>query len=332
MRIVYRQSEEPLSGDLLVVTHSDRRVELDRCGLNDLVRRYAKPGRLPAKTPFHELKPSIKASPHLGQVTIWRFEEGDFRRPRLVAHLHPESYKPQHAIWRDGRLWIIGVENVEVYDARLRRVGFVTDPWMAGGHTVNSDGNGTMITTWSASDSVILVDAHRLEVRAAWRLPESIYGHNYPLQRTDSVIDHYVHNDLQLTHVNGAWPYRGGVLVSMLIPGAIGWFSPAGEYTELLRGYVACHGVRTDHRDRIYFCDSCVGTLNWLDQTHRVSERLDLRSVWLHDAEELAPHVYAACVADRNTVEIVDARTARTLHVIAGDEFGESTQFVSYGS
>lgn len=338
MRVAYRRSDEPLAGPLLVVTHSDRRVELDRCGLNYLTRRYANPDRLSAPPPFAELKPSAKASPHLGQVTIWRFLGGDFRQPQLVAHLVPDPepgspgrYKPQHAVWKDGRLWVVGVEQVQVFDARLSLVRTLTDPWMAGGHTINADGGGAMISTWSGSDSVIVIDAETFAVKHAWRLPEALYGRNYPLSRTDSVVDHFVPNDLQLTHVNAAWPHNGGVLVSMLIQGAIGWFSPRGEYRELLRGYVACHGVRASRRGQVYFSDSCLGTINFLDETYRVESRLDLDSRWLHDAEEVAPDLFAACVADRNTVEIVDRVTAKTRHVIAGHEFGESTQFVSYG-
>jgi len=325
-----RVDRVPRDERVLCVVHTDRAVELDRCDLNFLTARYASPERLRSLPPFESLRPSREASPHLGAISLWAIDDHDWHRPTLIAHLRPESYKPQHALWRDGLLWVVGVEEIHLYDAQFAHVATLSDPWMAGGHSIAPTSNGTMITTWSASDSIIEVHAASLEVQNVWRLNDVGYGTNYPLERTDSVIDHYVHNDLQLTHINAAWPRRDGILVSLLIPGAIGMLRSDGEYREIARHYVGCHGVRVDHAERIYFCDSTVGTINFIDDQGRLLERYDCHSRWLHDALELAPGVFAAGLSDRNAVEITDWERRERVGDIDGSAFGEGVQSLAW--
>lgn len=316
---------------LLCVTHTERPVELDRCNLNFLTRRYTDPNRLPPTVPFESLTPSSNHSPYLGDVTVWEFVGGDLRTPRLLAHLHPEDYKPQFALWFKQRLWILGVEILEVYDSTLSRLAIVRDPWLAGAHTIVPDRRGHLLVSCSASDSVLVIDEDTYEVVQALRMPQALYGYNYPLSRQDSVVDHYIINDYQLTHLNSAWPWRNGILVSTLMQGAIGWFDQNGDYEELLRGFVGCHGVRVTETDQIYFCDSCLGSVVFLTPNLGEERRLNTGSLWLHDAQQLGCQSFALSVADRNSVEIMDFITGEVLSVIPCGDFGKGTQFVSYG-
>jgi hypothetical protein len=163
-------------------------------------------------------------------------------------------------------------------------------------------------------------------------LPEAIYGTNYPLSREHSVVEHFIPNDLQLTHLNCAYPWRGGILISTLIQGAVGWFDPAGEYRELMRGYVGCHGAKVDRRnDRIFFSDSCLGVIVFLDAEYRVADRVLLGSTWLHDAEQIEGSLFAAAVSDRNLISFVDVDKREILAEIPCEQYGQSTQFLYYG-
>jgi hypothetical protein len=140
-------------------------------------------------------------------------------------------------------------------------------------------------------------------------------------------------NDFQLTHINCAYPWRSGILVSTLIQGAIGWFDEHGQYQELLRGLVGCHGVRIDQRNsRMFFCDSCLGTVVFLSSDYRIEHRVSTGSVWLHDAEQVSPDVFALSVADRNQIEIIEFSSRKVLTIAPCGDFGNSTQLISYGS
>lgn len=320
-----------LSGPLLCVTHSQRAVDLARCSRDFLAHRYRNPDRLPPRTPFRELPPAAAASPFKGDVTVWSLR--DVRRPRLAAHLAFRDHKPQHAIWHGGRLWVLGCECLEVFDpadGQLQQAGRVEDPWLSGGHTIWPDGRGSLLASCSASDAVLVVDMSSLIVSGAWRLPEALYGSNYPLVRSMSVVDHYIDNDKQLTHVNAAVPWQDGWLVSLLIQGAIGHRAPDGSYRELVRGYIGCHGVRAEG-DRVVFCDSCAGALLQWRPGGEVMELANLATRWLHDAQPVGGGVWAFAVADRNTVELRDLAGQEVVAVIDAAPFGESTQFLWYG-
>ena len=333
MRILYRRRMASWNYPLLCITHTDRPVDLKRCSLNFLELRYSAVNRLPPAEPFEALTPSREHSPHLGSITIWRFMDSHFGRPQLLAHLRPEEYKPQFAIWYRQRLWVLGVQELEVYDSNLSRLALIGDPWLSGAHTLVPDNRGNLLASCSASDSVLVIDQDTHQIVNTLRMPESWYGFNYGLARTDSVVDHYIVNDYQLTHLNCAWPWRQGILVSTLIQGAIGWFSEDGDYTELLRGFVGCHGARADERTgNIYFADSCLGAVILLSSDFTIRRRVDANSVWLHDAQQLQGDVFALSLADRNHVEIVDFSTRQKLAVIPCGEYGSSTQFVHYGA
>jgi hypothetical protein len=334
MKVAYRAKNAGWGQKLLCITHSDRPIEGHYRSLNYLEKRFNRSNRLPPTEPFETLWHISNFSPFLGQVTIWGFVNGNFSKPRLLAHLvpNPEGYKPQFATWYNNKLWILGIEGVDVYDADFSRITVITDPWLSGGHTIVPDNKGHLLVSCSGSDSILVIDENSFEVIKTFRVPEPIYGKNYSLSRQDSTVDHYIDNDSQLTHINCAWPWNGDILVSNFIQGAIGRFSTNGEYSELVRGFVGCHGTRIDHRTgQIYFCDSCVGTLVFLTRDYSIDYRIDAESTWLHDAQQLDGNIFALAVADRNQIEIVDTSSRQTIAKISGENFGYTTQFISYG-
>jgi hypothetical protein len=321
----------PLQDDrrYFCIVHSDRPAQLDQCDLNYLERRYSRPDRLPPRETFETLPAAATFTSFGGEITIHDLGESRFEPPRLVARMRPDQYKPQHAIWRAGRLWVVGVDRIEIYDRRLDPVARIDDPWLAGGHTIFPDGKGRMLVSCSSSDSVLVIDQATLSVIGAHRMPESLYGHNYALKRTDSVVDHYISNDAQLTHINCAYPWRDGILTSCLIHGAIGWFDSEGRYEELLRGFVGCHGGRVNTSGEIYFCDSALGALTIVDSRMRISQRIGTGSRWLHDATQIHGTLYALALYDRQQVWFIDSVTRETVCVLDCGPFG-SPQFLGY--
>jgi hypothetical protein len=320
---------EPLSADesYFCITHSDRPTALDKCDLNYLEMRFARRDRLPPKEPFKSLTPA--KDPYGGEVTIYSIGAEGRDTPRLIARFRPHGFKPAHATWRNGRLWITATAHIEVYDEHLKSIARIDDPWLAGLHTIIPDGCGRMLVSCAASDSVIIIDEQSMSVSQAIRLPEKIYGRNYALSRADSVVDHYITNDLQITHVNCAAPWRGGIVTSSLIPGAIGWFDEDGHYSELVRGFVGCHGVRASSTGELYFSDSCVGTVVFLSPEMRVKRRLRTESFWLHDAVEVAPELFALALFDKKEVRFIDATTRNMVYCIDCTEHG-GPQFLAF--
>jgi hypothetical protein len=90
---------------------------------------------------------------------------------------------------------------------------------------------------------------------------------NYELTPAMPVNRHYIHNDIQLGHLNSAYPDgKNGCYLSTLAQGDIGHVSEDGQYEVLARGYVGCHGIRVAQNGRdLYFSDSCSGRAycNW---------------------------------------------------------------------
>jgi hypothetical protein len=330
MESLVAESREALRDDrrYLCVVHSDRPLQLEQCELNFLERRYERADRLPPREPFEALAPARTFAAFGGEVTVHDIGRDGRDPPRLAARLRPPRGKPQHAVWHERRLWVLGAERIEVYDDRLVLVATIEDPWLAGGHTIAPDARGHMLVSCSASDSVLVVDEAGLRVVDALRMPERLYGRNYELGRADSVVDHYIGNDAQLTHINSAQPWREGILTSALIPGAIGWFDRERRYHELLRGFVGCHGARAVSAEEFHFCDSCLGALVFADSRGRVLRRIATGSKWLHDAVRVGGDVYALALYDRRQVWFVDAATRETLYVVDCESFG-SPQFLS---
>jgi hypothetical protein len=316
---------------LLCVTHSDRPMHEPSTDLNYLERRFGSPLRLPPSQPFETLEPASAFTPFLGAVTVYDIGTAGDRPPELVCAFRPGTYKPSHAMWHADRLWVLGTEHIEVYDAHLNSVRAIRDPWLAGAHTIVPDDRGRVLVSCSASDAILAFDQATGDLAQVWRVPEEWYGRNYPLARGQSVVDHYIHNDLQLTHINCAWPWRGGLLVSLLIQGAIGWSDGNGGYREIVRGFVGCHGVRVrSDIEEIYFADSCSGMVVFLDLQGTVIRRVGTGSRWLHDAVQVRDDLFAVAPFDHNDVVLLNVATREVVCRIPCAGRG-GPQFLSFG-
>jgi len=155
------------------------------------------------------------------------------------------------------------------------------------------------------------------EVEQVLRLPCDLYGFNYDLGPKTDLRLHYVNNNRQTTHVNGAWPLPGGksVLVSTLIQGAIGRFDlESGDYTEITQGFIGCHGVRINSSGQTYFADSCQGRLVFLDDKGAVTRQFETGSKWLHDVTQIGDDIYAFSMADSNELHFYDIGTGERLY------------------
>jgi hypothetical protein len=312
----------------LCISHNSRPMDFPQCSLNFLTRRYASPERLRNPPPLESLRDASDAG-YVGNVTVWDMGDDPAAQPRLVSYVR-RNYKAQHTILlEDQRLLICGTEHLELCDLDGRELGRMSDPWFAGGHTVCPLASGRVAVTCSAPDAVLIFDLASGRADAL-RIPSPFYGHNYDLRRDDNLHAHYITNDLQRTHINGAVPFEDGFLVSMLIPGAIGHLKYDGSYSELTRGFVGCHGVRTrPDRDGFYFADSCTGALVDMDGRGRIRRRFSVASRWLHDCEWVSGDLYLFCLSDANVVELWDIASEKLVWTLPMSAYGVNTQFSS---
>ncbi len=330
MRIIYRHKNVDWNQKLLCVAHTSREFNAALCTLNSIDERLKNLDRLSKKPSFESLSHIKTQRPYDGDITIWDFPNGNFLSPRLIAQIRPDS-KPQYAIWYKHKLWILCDDVLEVYDYRLKLIACICDPWMAGTHTIVPDHMGHLIVSCAASDSILFVDETSYQVVRALRLPEAIYGTNYYLSRTDSVVEHYIPFDLHLAHINGAWPQGQDVLISTW-RGEIGKFSKNGQYSELIQGFSGCHGVRTfQDREGIYFCDSSLGTILFWTKDNKIDRRIATDSCWLRDAQQLNGRYFMLSLTDKNCLQIMDIVERKVLHSISCDTFGNGTELIYYG-
>ncbi len=320
-----------MSQRLLCLTHSQRGMDYERATLNFLSARYARPDRLRNLPPLETL-PHETVQGYIGNVTLWDWNGQPGDAPRLRAFIS-KPYKAQHACIARGKLLICGTAFLEIYPAAGpydRPEATLTHPWFAGGHTVAVDPQGRIAVSCSAPDAVLFFDWDGSYL-GAWCLPHELYGPGYILSGDEDLRAHYIGNDLQIAHLNAAFPHGDGLICSSLIPGAIGSFSAQGEYRELLRGFVGAHGARAHSDGGFYFCDSCNGLLIECDAEARIRRRFKLDSVWLHDAECVGPDLFICAPSDRNTFELWDVRTQQRHWTLRCEEYGATTQFISVG-
>jgi hypothetical protein len=207
----------------------------------------------------------------------------------------------------------------------------IDDNWFGGLHTVFAVNDDVCIVSSAGADAVLWVDLSARRVIRRWRLPAQLYGVNYELSPDMSVADHYIHNDIQLGHLNCAYPDgRGGCFISTLIQGDIGHVDQAGNYSLLDRGYVGCHGVRLAHNGRdLYFADSCSGRLMRIEPGRRAGEVTRVDSKWLHDVEQVDVNLFWFCLGDKNEAALIDVTHDRELGRFAFGNRGADVQFAS---
>jgi hypothetical protein len=251
------------------------------------------------------------------------------------------SFKIQHAT-QVGEQLVLCCENflavLPIADAPLENVSLhpgsscrIDDNWFSGLHTVFPVNDDVCLVSSSGADAALWVDLRSRKVIRRWRLPSELYGGNYELTPAMSVARHYIHNDIQLGHLNCAYPDgNDGCYVSTLAQGDIGHVDEKGRYSLLARGFVGCHGVRLAmDRRSLYFSDSCGGRLMQLGLDGSVRERWSVNSSWLHDVEQADRDLYLFCLGDRNEVALVDLTNGQERGRFAFTNRGANVQFVS---
>lgn len=311
---------------IFCVTHSSRAFHEARCTTNAFEQRFREAAALP---PFESLPGLDSAVPYRGGLTLWRLDEFS-SQPRLeCVHDYRPDYKVQSAAFHGNRLLVYGSDRLEIFSPGFKRVTTVTDPWLVGGHTVFVDEAGHAWLTSAPANAVLRYDPKKQKIVERLSMPKQ-YGPHYQLDESSNLHDHYVPTDLQATHVNCAFPWQGGVLVTLLRPGAVGYFDGDRQYEEWFHGFRGCHGGKIDaQRREILLTDSAQGTA-WfwdLDQ-RRVQRRLEIPSAWLHDVHPCGNGRYAATLGDQNVLRVV-AEDGTTICETHCDDYGESVMFVS---
>lgn len=315
---------------LLTLTHSSRGTNLARCSAEFLARRFGGPGRLSSLPAFDTLPPPEVL--YSGAVSFHRLEEDARGQIRVrAAGSYRSRDKIQHVAMLGATDVLVGFEQrierrrlpapwkdlPEVDLARAARIATYTHPHLFGLHTVAPLPDGRIAVSASDADAVLVLDIESGRFGPTLPLPADLYGRGYELTPEHDLRRHGIGDDLQTTHVNAAHPADGGraVVVSTLIQGAIGKFDLAsGTYAEITRGFVGCHGARTNAEGEIYFADSTTGCLVVLDAAGQVARRFDAGSAWLHDAVQIRGPIYAFALADKNELTLWDIDRGELLY------------------
>ncbi len=301
----------------IFLTHTSRKWDRMRCTRDYLKQRHSDPCRLHRLPRFEEL-PSLRNQQLYsgGMTSLELVLEGDVAQV-IAGRCIDSRFKLQHASIVGQRLVLCFEDFLAVFpdieyrfteaDLGLGSRWRIDDNWFGGLHTVFAVNDDVCIVSSAGADAVLWVDLNSGTVIRRWRLPGELYGRNYELTPDMSVVDHYIHNDIQLGHLNCAYPDgRGGCFISTLIQGDIGHVDQDGKYSLLDRGHVGCHGARLSQNGQdVYFADSCDGRLMRIKPGGAVElHRVD--SLWLHDVEEIARDLYWFCLGDKNQLALID--------------------------
>ena len=306
----------------LTLTHSSRETSLERCSVQSLTRRFGNPARLAAPPPFASLRPAPRL--YSGAVSFYLVcEDGaGFLRIELRGSVRSRE-RIQHAAFLPAGDLLVGYEHrVERWRPRaplheVERIGAADfdvvatfeHPHLAGLHTIDPLEDGRALLSSTAADAILVWNLATGEVERTLRLPRELYGHNYDLTGETDLRRHYIHDELQTTHVNAAYRDSTGrwAAVSTLIQGAVGVFDlKTGGYEEVTRGFVGCHGARFDERDRLYFTDSTAGQRVVLADGGGIAHRFGTGSRWLHDVQQIRGGVHAFALADSNELRVYE--------------------------
>ncbi len=322
----------------LFLTHTSRTWDWTKCSQEFLTQRAADPARLQNLPPFEELPP-CQTNLYSGGLSVLELAVDQSGVKAVARRCIDSRFKIQHAALV-GRRLVMCFENflavlpsanepVESIDLNPGSPWRIDDPWFGGLHTVFPVSDNVCIVSSSGADAVLWVDLAARKVIRRWRLPAEIYGFNYDLTPAMSVADHYIHNDIQLGHLNCAYPDgQGGCYVSTLFQGDIGHVDQNGRYTLLARGQVGCHGIRlAGNRRDLYFADSCGGRLMRVEPNGGVVELWNAGSRWLHDVAQADAELYVLCLGDKNEIVLVDLGEAKEIGRFAMDSRGVNVQF-----
>ena len=314
---------------VLCVTHSERSFVEARSALNTLETRFP-PERLTTLPPLESLAGIDSAVPFSGALSLWGIDEQNGFQLTFLTSYNPD-YKVQSAVFHQEFLLVYGADRLEILDTRLRAVKTITDPWIAGGHTVYPDADGCVWVTSAPANAALKVDLQSGKIVKRLLMPQQ-YGRGYQLKTTDDVRQHWIPTDFQPTHINSAYPVKDGILVTLWIPGAVGLFDAEHlSYREIVSGFRGCHGGRCERETgALYVTDSPAGIVWFFDfETGEIQGRLKIESVWLHDVDQIRGDIFAAGLSDKNEIQIVDKTTGEVLQRVGCDRFGQSVMFVN---
>ena len=313
--------------NFLCLTHSSRKFFNADASFNMLEMRFSDTSRLDRLPPFESLSNIEQAVPYDGALTVWHIDEGTPDRTLRFLFRYEPGYKVQSAAFHESFLIVYGSDRLEVLNYDLEVVRTIRHPLIAGGHTVFIDDAGHAVVTGAPANSVFRIDLDSGEVIERIAMPER-YGTGYPIEGKD-LHTHYIPTDCQPTHVNCAFPTADGILVTLLIQGAVGLFDRSGGYQEIVKGFRGCHGAKR-FEELLYLSDSSAGTILYLDPiTGAIRKRLHANTRWLHDAEHIDRDRVAVALSDSNELRILDALSGEVLQSIDCTAYGESIMFVS---
>jgi len=317
----------------LLLTHSGRKTDLERCSATHFHERYSDPERLKKLPSLEQLKPATENPSYSGSLSFFHISEIREDEYSLIHRgtIKKRGEKIQHASTLDQNTILVAYENgIETWKIKnsihsLNRailpdsesIKRYDHPHFSGIHTVFPLYPSRAVISASAPDSAFILNLETGIVEHKFRMPEGIYGSNYPFDENTDLRLHYINNDCQTTHINSAYPMDEScskLVVSTLIQGAIGIFNiDTGEYFELTRGYTGCHGARVNTDGQIYFADSINGKLIILDSSGNVTREFHVDSVWLHDVQQIQGNIYSFTLADKNKLLVCDIESGKTI-------------------
>ncbi len=325
----------------LLVSHSTRRFDLARASAEFLRERYANRDRLKDVPPFESL-PSASTSHSLhGALTRFRMRVSKDRVTMQMLRCIDSRELIQQATVVGKQLvmcsssFLCALPSLEY---RIKGDEFdrdspfrVDDLWFAGLHSIVPTGSNECLVSAAGPDAAMWVDLATKKVTRRFRLPESLYGINYSLTPSMSVHEHYIPNDYQLGHLNSAYPDDdGGCYVTTLGQGDIGHFDRNGTYELVASGYVGLHGLRRSlDGTSFYFSESPSGKLRKLTLDGSVATVMQVRTNWLHDAQQIASDIFVCLAVDRNELILLDVRSELELATFDLSLRGLNPQFVS---
>ncbi|WP_333478584.1 hypothetical protein [Allocoleopsis sp.] len=269
------------------------------------------------------------AVPFSGCLSLWLIDEVDNYRLHFLRQYNP-GYKIQSATFHGDHLLVYGSDRLEVLDTDFQLIKTITDPWLAGGHTVYVDQEGFAWVTSAPANAILKINLDSGAVIERIRIPD-IYGLGYQLSPQDDLRHHFIPTDLQPTHVNCAYPMDDGLLVTLLIPGAVGYFDKQRNYREIVSGIRGCHGGKLN-RDtgEIYLTDSPSGIAWFFDICTGSSKgRFQIESRWLHDVDQIAGQIFAAGLGDKNEIQIFHRSNGEILQCVDCSPYGQSVMFIN---
>lgn len=326
----------------LLMTHSTRPFDSTRASVEFIARRYADKTRFANAPPFESFSSSSTQNFLHGAITHCRLAIADGVIQLETIRCIDAKELVEQASTVSGRFviscngFLCALPSVSTALSGLEfAIGSpyrIDDPWFSGVHSAVGTGEqDECVVSASGPDAVLWVDLKKKLVTRRFRLPESLYGLNYPLTPEMSVHDHYIPNDFQLGHLNSAYPDdAGGCYITTLGQGDVGHFDRAGRYELLATGYVGAHGVRQSNiTGSIYFTQSPLGTINQLQADGSVNVIANIDTAWLHDAQEIAPDLFLCMLVDRNELMLFDVRSRSEVARFDVSKRGFNPQFLS---